>query len=90
MIDGGVKINQNDTGQVSLKSCGTPPCVTSGREDFPAVQGLLMIFDYDNDSDVLMTGGSTNEFVGTILWRKPGFYIGRRFCRVYVQYANHF
>jgi len=73
MIDGGVKINQNDKGQVSLKSCGTPPCVTSGREDFPAVQGLLMIFDYDNDSDVLMTGGSTNEFVGTIYGENQDF-----------------
>ncbi len=73
MIDGGVEIRQNDAGQVSLKSCGTPPCVTLGREDFPAVQGLLMIFDYDNDSDVIMNGCSTNEFVGTIYGESNDF-----------------
>ncbi len=73
MIDGGVEIRQNDKGHVSLKSCGTPPCVTLGREDFPAVQGLLMMFAYGNNSDVIMNGGSTNEFVGTIYGENNDF-----------------
>ena len=32
-----------------------------------------MIFDYDNDSDVIMNGGSTNEFVGTIYGESNDF-----------------
>jgi hypothetical protein len=64
-ITGDVTINQNNKGEVSLRSldcetadagCGVPP----------AKRGVLMYFDPTNSHNVTLNGGSTNYFEGTI------------------------